>query len=313
MLQLKTVTRTQGNNEALKSGAVRPRTFRFDFVEVDPLIDAFRRMVRGNEFDISEMAITTYLCAKAYGKPFTALPIFLTRGLHHGTIRHSPATGPARTPKDLEGTRVGISRGYTVTTGVWARGILRDEYGVNLDGITWQPTRDEHVAEYVRPDNVQALPAGQDVEELVAAGELSAVIGESGGHPDLRPLLPDPQGAALAALGDRGFYPINHLVVVRDELLDAQPDLAADVFEAFAEAKRLYLQRLRAGAIEAPTAADRLHRSVQEVIGDPLPYGVEPNRRVLDTLVGYAVDQRIIPAAPPLEEIFHPSTLRLVG
>src|SRR5215472_6191199 len=119
-LKLKIVTRTQGNNQALKSGAVRPRTVELEFIEVDPLIDAFRRMVRGLEFDVSEMAMTTYLAAREHGKRFTALPVFLVRAFHHGAILVNTKSG-IRTPKDLEGKRVGVNRGYTVTTGVWAR------------------------------------------------------------------------------------------------------------------------------------------------------------------------------------------------
>src|SRR5690606_28472990 len=92
-VRLKTVTRTQGNNEALKDGRVTPGGFQFDFVEVPVLVQAFRRMVRAEEFDVCEMAFTTYLCAKAHGKRLTALPIFLVRGFHHGAIVHNPATG----------------------------------------------------------------------------------------------------------------------------------------------------------------------------------------------------------------------------
>src|SRR5262249_34941280 len=114
-LKLKTVTRTQGNNQALKDGTVKPKTFAFDFVEIPVLIDGFRRMVPGNEFDICEMAITTYICAKAHGKPMTAVPVFLVRAFHHGAIVVNTKAG-IRTPKDLEGRKVGVNRGYTVTT-----------------------------------------------------------------------------------------------------------------------------------------------------------------------------------------------------
>src|SRR5262249_16892424 len=135
-LKLKAVTRTQGNNQALKDGSVTPRTFAFDFEEVDPLIAAFRRMVRGNEFDICEMAITTYIGARADGKPFTALPIFIVRAFHHGAILSGAKAG-IKNPKELEGRKVGVNRGYTVTTGVWARGVLQDEHGVDLGKVTW--------------------------------------------------------------------------------------------------------------------------------------------------------------------------------
>src|ERR1700688_1070627 len=157
--KLKTVTRTQGNNQALKDGTVKPRSFEFDFVGVDPLIAAFRRMVRGAEFDICEMAITTYICARAYGKPMTAVPIFLVRAFHHGAILCNTKSG-IESPKDLEGKKVGVNRGYTVTTGVWARSILHHQYGVDLNKITWVISGDEHVEEFHPPANVASMKKG---------------------------------------------------------------------------------------------------------------------------------------------------------
>jgi hypothetical protein len=313
MIGLRTVTRTQGNNKALKDGQVTPHGFRFDFVEVPVLIHAFRRMVRELAFDVCEMAFTTYLCAKAYGKPFTALPIFLVRGFHHAAIVHNRA-GDVKTPTDLEGRRVGVNRGYTVTTGVWARGILNDEYGVDLSRITWVLSDDEHVAEYQPPPNVVPLPPGGRLDTMVATGELAAAIGVKTTDPNLVPLLPDAEEAGFAALHRRRLYPINHLVVVRDDLLRAQPGLAAAVFEAFAAAKRTYVDRLCAGTIEAPTAVDRRYRRVMEITGqDPLPYGVAPNRAMIDQLINYAVHQRILDRRPDVAELFHPSTLDLIA
>src|SRR5881396_369712 len=164
MTPLKTVTRTQGNNQALKDGSVKPRTFAFEFVEVNPLIAAFRRMVRGLEFDICEMAITTYICAKAHGKRMTAVPVFLVRAFHHGAILVNSKAG-IKSPKDLEGKRLGVNRGYTVTTGVWARGVLADEHGVDLDKITWVLSGDEHVAEYKPPANVVPIEKGKTIDD----------------------------------------------------------------------------------------------------------------------------------------------------
>ena len=206
--KFKTVTRTQGNNRALKDGTVKPKTFEFDFVEVDPLIAAFRRMVRGNEFDICEMAITTYICAKSYGKRFTAVPVFLVRAFHHGAILVNTKAG-IRTPKDLEGKRVGVNRGYTVTTGVWARSILQEEHGVDLGKITWVLSGDEHVEEYRAPSNVVPIEKGKNMGDMLAAGELPAAIGVEIDHPDVQPLIPNALEAGLAALRQRGLYPIN--------------------------------------------------------------------------------------------------------
>jgi 4,5-dihydroxyphthalate decarboxylase len=311
-LKLTLVTRTQGANRALKDGAVKPKTFEPEFVEVDPLIAAFRRMVRGNEFDICEMAITTYICAKAYGKPMTAVPVPLLRAFHHGAILVNTNAG-IRTPKDLEGKRVGVSRGYTVTTGVWIRGILQDEYGVDLSKVTWVLSGDEHVAEYKPPANVVPMEAGKKMEDMLTSGELVGAIGLDIKSPDVKPLIPNALDAGLAALRQRGLYPINHLVVIKDELIAKYPDLAADVFNAFVESKRVYLDRLKTGTIEKPTEADAVNQKVMEITGDPLPYGVEPNRKVIETLIGHALTQGIITKPVSVEELFVPSTRALLG
>jgi 4,5-dihydroxyphthalate decarboxylase len=302
-MRLKTVTRTQGNNQALKDGTVKPRTFEFEFEEVPVLIDGFRRMVRGLEFDISEMAITTYICAKEHGKRFTALPIFLVRAFHHGAILHNPKTG-IRHPKDLEGKKVGVNRGYTVTTGVWARGVLQQEHGVDLSKITWVLSGDEHVAEYRPPANVVSIETGKTLPQMLAAGELAAAIGVETDDPDVKPLIPNALERGLQALRDRGHYPINHLIVVKDDVLEAHPEVARDVFDAFAQAKRVYLQCLQDGAIEKPTPVDQVHRRVMEITGDPLPYGIESNRAVLAELLEYALKQGIIRQRVTLEELF---------
>jgi 4,5-dihydroxyphthalate decarboxylase len=305
---LTTVTRTQGNNAALKDGTVTPRRFTFDFEEVPVLVHAFRRMVRDLEYDVCEMAITTYLCAKAHGKPFTALPVFLVRGFHHGVILVNTKAGIAH-PKDLEGRRVGVNRGYTVTTGVWARGILQAEHGVDLDRVTWVLSGDEHVAEYEPPPNVVAMKEGGDLADMLVAGELAAVIGVEVDHPDVQPLIPDAAEAGWDALRHRGLYPINHLVVVKDVLLDSHPDLAADVFGAFAAAKKLYVERLRQDAAAATSETDAMYRKVMEILGnDPLPYGIEPNRANIETLIDHAVRQKVLDRPPAVDSLFAPGT-----
>ena len=308
----KTVTRTQGNNQALKDGSIKPKTFAFDFEDVPVLVDGFRRMVRGLEFDISEMAITTYICAKAHGKRMTALPIFLVRAFHHGAIMVNTKAG-IRTPKDLEGKRVGVNRGYTVTTGVWARSVLQDEHGVDLSKITWVLSGDEHVAEYQAPSNVVPIEKGKKMSEMLINGELVAAIGVDVDHADIKPLIPNALDAGLAALRSRGHYPINHLMVIKDEVLAANPGLAEDVFNTFVASKRAYLERLKAGQIAEPTAIDKMHLRVMDIIKDPLPYGIEPNRMVLQQLAGHAIKQGIISQPVNVDELFVASTRKLVG
>jgi 4,5-dihydroxyphthalate decarboxylase len=310
--KLKTVTRTQGNNKAFKDGTVKPKTFDPDFVEVDPLIAAFRRMVRGNEFDICEMAITTYICAREFGKPMTAVPVPLVRAFHHGAILVNTKAG-IRTPKDLEGKKVGVNRGFTVTTGVWVRGVLQQEYGVDLSKITWVLSGDEHVAEWQRPSNVVPIEPGKKMEDMLTSGELVAAIGLDVKSPDVQPLIPNALEAGLKALRERGHYPINHLVVIKDELIAKHPDLAADVFNAFAESKRLYVERLKAGKIDKPTDFDEMHKRVMEITGEPLPYGIAPNRKVIEELIGHAVTQGIITQPVAVDDLFAPSTRHLVA
>ncbi len=310
-LVLRTVTRTSGANAALKDGTVEPRGFRFAFEEVPVLVQAFRRMVRGLEFDISEMAITTYLVAKAHRVAFTALPVPLLRGFHHGAVQVL-AGSDVRSPAGLEGRRVGVNRGYTVTTGVWARAVLQQEHGVDLSRVTWVLSGDEHVEAYRPPANVVPVGPGASLEDLLRSGDLAAVVGADLKGDDVVPLIPDPVEAGFAALRTRGHYPINHVVVVRDELLAAEPDLAAQVFDAFARAKQPYVERLRQGQLL--DATDRTYaRVMQETGDDPLPYGLEPNRAVLEELVRAAVDQRILDRPVALEDVFAPGTHSLTA
>jgi ABC-type nitrate/sulfonate/bicarbonate transport system substrate-binding protein len=308
----KTALVTYPHTQALKDGAVSPRTFTFDFEDVPVIIKAFRRMVRGLEFDISEMAITTYLTAKAHGKRFTAIPVFPMRAFHHGAILYNTTSG-IRTPKDLEGKKVGVNRGYTVTTGLWARSILQHEYGVDLKKITWVLSGDEHVAEYRPPSNVVPIAEGRTLEEMLLSGELAAANGVQVDAPEIKPLIPNAKEAGLAGLRQGGLYPINHTVVVKDDLLAAHPDLAADLFEAFVRAKRVYVDRLKSGAIAEPTAADKTFVGVMAITGDPLPYGVAPNRREIEAVIQYSVEQGILTKPFAVEDVFAKGTLDLVG
>jgi 4,5-dihydroxyphthalate decarboxylase len=196
---------------------------------------------------------------------------------------------------------------------VWARGILQKEHGVDLGKITWVLSGDEHVAEYRPPANVVPIEPGKAMADMLASGELAAAIGVEATSPDVRPLIPAALEAGLSALRRNGHYPINHLVVIKDELIAQHPDLAADVFNAFAESKRRYVEPLKAGQIAKPTDVDDVHRRVMEITGDPLPYGIAPNRKVIEELIGHALTQGIITKPVTVEELFAPSTHGLVG
>lgn len=311
-ITLSAVSRTQGNNRALKEGRISLPDFELVFEEVDPLVRAFRNMVRDGTYDVSEMALTTYICARAHGAKLTGLPIFLVRDFHHKSMCLSAKAG-LKGPKDLDGRRVGVNRGYTVTTGVWARSILAEEHGVDLSRVTWARSGDEHVAGYLRPTNVEELGGEGSLEEQLQHGTLAAAVGLPAKGQGLLPMIPDAFDAGLRAFRERGFYPINHLVVIRDDVLAANPGLARQVFDAFAASKKLYLDDLRAGRITEPTPIDKVHQAVMEHQQDPLPYGLAPNAAVLETLMAQATAQGIIDNPIGLEDLFAPELLDVVA
>jgi 4,5-dihydroxyphthalate decarboxylase len=307
---LKTAIATYPHTKALKDGSVTAPGLQFEHLEVSPIVRAFRRMCRGLEFDVSEMAITTYLTARAYDKPFTALPIFVLRQFHHAPIVYHVKSG-VKSPKDLEGKKVGV-RAYTVTTGVWARGILATEYGVDLSQVTWVLNDEEHVEEYQQqyPANV-IYQAGANLGDMVASGELAAAIGVGRvDSPDVKPLIPNAHEAEAAWFRKTGIYPINHTVVVKDSLLQADPTLAPRLFQAFKAAKDVFLQRLSAGAqLSADEQSLAQRRSL--VGDDPLPNGLAPNRKTLEAVIQFAYEQKILPRLVSPEEVFSRNTLDL--
>jgi 4,5-dihydroxyphthalate decarboxylase len=307
---LNTAIATYPHTKALKDGSVTAPGLQFEHQEISPIIVAFRRMCRGLEFDVCEMAITTYLTARAYHKPFTALPVFVLRQFHHAPIVYNVKSG-VTSPKDLEGKKVGV-RAYTVTTGVWARGILGTEYGVDLSKITWVLNDEEHVEEYHQkyPANV-VYQAGANLATMLANGELAAAIGVGRvDSPDVKPLIPNAREAEAAWYRKTGIYPINHTVVVKDALLEADPTLAPRLFNAFKQAKMGFLQRLRSGT-ELSTEEQPLAQRRSLVGDDPLPYGLARNRPTLEAVIRFAHDQQILPRQVRPEEMFPSNTLDL--
>ena len=310
-IKLKSVSRTQGNNVALKEGDITLPDFDLEFEEIPVLVHGFRRMVRELAYDVCEMALTTYICAKAHGVEFTAIPVFLVRDFHHDAIIHHVPSGLS-SPSQLSGKRVGVNRGYTVTTGVWARSISQEEYGVDLSTVTWAPSGDEHVEAYEGPANVQPMD-NSDLEGQLVSGKLIAAVGAKVDHPNVETMIKDPFEAGLAALRSRELYPINHCVVIRNDLIEKVPDIASQVFDAFAKSKQIYVSKLKAGRISNLSRADKVHLAALEIMDDPLPYGVEPNRHTLESLIDHALVQNIIPAKMSLEELFASQTMDVVG
>src|SRR3974390_1048489 len=252
-LRLNIAIADYGHTKALKSGEVPIKGVAPNFVEVKPIIGAFRRMVRDVEFDVCEMAPTTYMIARALGAPFVALPVFVMRRFHHGGFVVRPESG-IKQPKDLEGKKVGV-RAYSVTTGVWTRGIFTNEYGMDSSKVTWVVDDEEHVTTLKLPPNVVHAPAGKSLASMMASGELQAGftgpagIGRAGpptGAWEQGGQVPTPGYPELIAEAAKveadwyrrtGIYPIHGTIVVKEAVLAKHPHVGRALFDAFTAAK----------------------------------------------------------------------------
>src|SRR5580704_3359551 len=315
---LKIAIGTYGHTRALKWGDVRIEGVDPAFIEVAPIIGAFRRMVRDLEFDVCEMAPTTYMIARALGAPFVALPIFLMRRFHHGGFVVRP-DADIKVPKDLEGKKVGV-RAYSVTTGVWTRGIFVNEYALDSSKVTWVVDDEEHVTALKLPPNVVHAPDGKSLQSMMKAGEIQAGftgpagVGRAGppvsGWGKAAPVAADTYPELIADVEKveadwfrrRGIYPIHGLIVVKDEVLSRHPKLARAMMDAFVKAKQPYLEQLKSG--QGDTPEDKRYRKFLSLMSDPLPYGMAANRPSIEALVTYSLQQKLIPSRPQLDRVF---------
>jgi len=296
-LTLRTAIAPYTHVAALRSGEVRSPRLAFDVQDVTPITRAFRRMVRTLDFDCCEIALTTHAQAHAFGKPITALPIVLMRGFHHAALV-CPVGSPLRGPRDLVGKRVAV-RAWSQTTGVWVRGILRDQYGVDHRDITWVTEEDAHVQDYLDPPNVQRIAPGQDLRTLLLTGEVEAGIALAGLDPAaVRPVIPEADAAAAAWYRETRAYPVNHVLCVRTDLLDAHPWMARELLDLFTQA------RDAARARGAASAEERF----RPLVGEPLPYGLEANRTGIALCLRFAAEQGLIPTEYPPEALFAPGS-----
>ncbi len=300
---------------AVKNGTIPIEGVDAEFVTVKPQIAAFRRMVRQVEFDVCELAPTTYVIARAYGAPFVALPIFVQRRFHHSGLLVRPDAG-VTVPKDLEGKKVGV-RAYSVTTGVWTRGILMDEFGLDASKVTWVVDDEEHVTQLPLPANVVHAPAGTSLAEMMERGELAAGFAANAGvgrkgaptggwqtvEADYPDLFPNAKALEAAWFARTGIYPMHGTIVVKDAVLAAYPWVAAAIFTAFSTAKDQWLATLDAGT---PTdASDRKYASLRTIVGpDPLPYGIAANLATITALEATAFAQCLTPRRLGLDELF---------
>ncbi|MGW2822660.1 hypothetical protein ACWC24_16870 [Streptomyces sp. NPDC001443] len=224
------------HTRVLRDGTIPVEGAECRFLSASPLHSAFPRMVRALEFDICEMPVATYLLARDAGVPITLLPAVLIGATHHRSLTRLP-DGPPLDVRRLAGHRIGV-RSYGQTTGLWVRGILREDYGVDACDVTWVTTEDAHVDSYVNPPNVERSSSG-GVAALLRAGDVdAAVLGPRAiGVQDvpLVPVVEDAEEAAAAWVERHGTVPANHLLVVRDDVLRTRPDAVTAVFRALAQ------------------------------------------------------------------------------
>jgi len=281
-VRLRTLLGDHPGTMALKNGSIKSDLIEFDFALYSPINKGFKPMVREGAFDVSEMAIVTYLMAKSFDKPMVLLPHVVMARFQHGHALYNAKAGKLA-PRDLNGKRVGL-RSFTTTTGAWLRGILANDYGVDLDSIDWVTFEEAHVAEY--KDTTKRAPAGRQILQMLMDCELDAVLGEKPDHPDLRPLFADAAAEEKAWFAKHGMMPVNHMVVVSRTLCERHPDAVREV--------QRVLKQAADGAAGAPQfTADEMRRS-------------------LEMIIDYSAQQKLIPRAYAVDELFDDVTRALI-
>jgi 4,5-dihydroxyphthalate decarboxylase len=289
---LTTCLGTYPHTQPLKMGDIKSERVALNFTEVDPINKAFRMMVREEKFDVSEMAIVSYLQAKAYGKPLTLLPATMLGRFQHGAMLYNSERGTVRL-EDLPGRRVGV-RAFTQTTGVWLRGILSKDYGLDLGKVKWVTFEDAHLAEYSDPPGVERAAAGKDMTRMLLDGELDAAIygGVMPTDPRLKSVIADPDAAGKDWYRKHGIVPVNHMVVVKESLAKSNPGVVREVYRMLLGGKTT-AGLPKAGAI------------------DTIPFGVDAVKPALGLMASYAFDLKITPRRISVDELFDDTTRTL--
>lgn len=274
----------------LKQGRVSSPVVSFEFCGPKTAHEGFKPMVRDNAYDAGELAIVTYLQAKAYGKPYVLLPAPISGRFQHHTIGYNIEHGELR-PKDIEGRKVGV-RSYAQTTGLWVRGVLQHDYGVDLSKVTWLTVDDAHLAEHRDPANCQRIPAGKKLDQMMMDGEIAAaILGDLlPKDPRVRTLIPNTQAATEDWFKREGVIPINHMFVVHQNLSRQRPDVVREIFRMVVES--------RAAAPSTATATIP-------------PLGLEANRKALEMAIDWSLEQKIIPRRLAVDELFDDVTAAL--
>ena len=305
---------------ALYTGEVQPEGIDLNFLAIDSPREIFDRMGKSLEFDACEMSSSEVISRIAAGRnEMVALPVFPSRVFRHGFITVNRKA--VKTPKDLEGKRIGVPL-YTQTAAVFARGLLRDEYGVDLSGVHWVQGATNSEQSQGNPSappplnkvSIEQNKSGRSLSELLEAGEIQAMLGSGlpaalRTNPDVQRLFPDFHAVELESYKRTRVFPIMHLVAMRRDVYERHPFVASSLYQAMDAAKDLALAKMReTGALRymLPGMTAELERIDEVFGGDPWPYGVEANRPTLEALVRYMAEQSLIKAPIPLEDLFVP-------
>jgi 4,5-dihydroxyphthalate decarboxylase len=282
---LRAVLKRYPHTNGLISGEIRDPRVSLDWVNVEPIYRAFAPMARSQVYDVSEMAIVTYLQARAYDKPIFLLPTVVASRLQQKCIVYNRKRR-AMTLADLPGARVGV-RAYSQTTGMWVRAILAGTYGIATDRIRWVTFEEGHLAEYEDPPFVTRMPEGANMLDMLRDGDLDAAIfgNDLPKEDGIEPLIPNPAEADQAWYETHCFVPINHVVVMKRATAEAHPEAAAAVY-----------QLLKLGKAAVPPAAGP--------IPNALPDGVAALRRPLEMILRACEEQRLLPRPLTTDELF---------
>jgi 4,5-dihydroxyphthalate decarboxylase len=290
MLTLRTNLQDYPVTMAIKDGRVTSPLVTLSCCGPKTAHNGFKDLLRNGKYDASELAIVTYLQAKAYGKPWVLIPAPVHGRQQHHCAGYNFEFGEMK-PKDIEGRLVGV-RTYAQTTGLWIRGILQHEYGVDLDKVTYLTVDEGHLTEYQDPPNCRRLPPGSDIGAMMLKGEVAAALMgiDLPKDPRVRTLIPEPHKAAQQWFEREGVVPINHLFVVHEDIPKRNPDVVREIFRMLVEARSL-----------APA----------EAVQDLPPLGYEANRKGIDLAIQWAFEQKIIPRRFNVDELFDDMTASL--
>ncbi len=304
----------------LMLGDVKPAGIDLTFLRMYPE-EVFWRMTRHAEFEAAEMSMSSYILRRSRGdERVVAIPVFTSREFRHSCIWVRTDAGINR-PEDLRGKRIGAAE-YQLTANVWIRGLLQDDYGIAPGDLQWflgglyEPGRIEKLSVSIPGVDITQIGPAQTLSQMLVDGEIDAVIGPRPPHgfpgPRVRRLFEDFKSVEQDYFRRTGIFPIMHAIVIRRDVLETDPWIARSLYDALCGAKRLATRELADPVVlctSLPWQVAEVEQTRALMGDDYWPYGLEPNRKTLETLIRYSCEQRLAAQAVAVESLFAPNTL----